>query len=275
MMEQIETKPLDESPAIASASPVDPRVERPKSKGQPRWKSLWISGAVHVLLIGVLAFWYLPKLDSQPVVADSANRANVATKPTELPSSTDSTAALPPANVPAEKIKASLNANIQATADRSDERNLQALDQNLNRAQQVVKPESVNELVEAVAGSMNIDTNVYADKKPVAGTTFDPNTAQLTSVERKATGDGNWTYEALMVDRNGNRSTVPMTPAEGATAYEAFEKIKSMPMAGAIYQQLVMPILQQLVEPENPRPAGNTVVTPAVTPPPPGRAGEN
>ncbi len=116
----------------------------------------------------------------------------------------------------------------------TDEKKLKNLEESMERLQRVVKPESVGELVESVGRSVGVDTKMYADKPPVEGTKFNPNTAQLTGVKRKQAADGNWTYEASMVDANGNRSTVPMPPTEGAAAYEAFEKIKNMPMAGAL-----------------------------------------
>ncbi len=182
----------------------------------------------HLALAVVLASWYLPSLQSQPAVAES-KRPDQA-PPSEAASSTAPlpATALPAANVPDEQIKSSLTSQIQSAAEKSDQRKLKELAEVTERMQQIVKPESIDGLVESIGRSVGVDTKMYADKPPVEGTKFNPNTAQLTSVERKQGPDGSWTYEALMVDANGNRSTVPMPAAEGASAYDAFEKIKGM-----------------------------------------------
>lgn len=236
---------------------------RKGSQGSLRAVAIRASVVFHIALILMLACWYLPSLRTQPAIAKGDRSADVASSDTAKPTAIPTIPPAAEANVPDEEIKASLNSQIQAVGQQTDQRKLKELDIGMERLQRVVKPESVGDLVESVGRSVGVDTTMYADKAPVQGTQFNPNTAQLTGVERKKADDGRWTYEALLVDTNGNRSTVPMPAGEGAAAYDAFEKIKSMPMAGALYQQLVMPMLQQLVAPENQRPQGNVVIAPA------------
>ncbi len=239
----------------------------------------------HAGLLGLLAVWYLPDRNPRPAVSDPDLKRQRQTlpdqvdRPVQQAQSQPSTEGLqtvkpepppelsaikPPsaATVPDQQIKQSLEAQIQVTKARSDQASLKDLDQNLQRLERVVQPQSLDQIVASVGRSMGLDTQLYAEKTPPQGSKFDPDTAQLVRVERQASTDGDWSYQALMVDQNGNRETVPLTPTEGAAAYEAFEKIRDIPMAGALYQQLVMPLLQQMVAPEKHRPQGNIVVEP-------------
>ena len=54
-----------------------------------------------------------------------------------------------------------------------------------------------------------------------------------------------------MVDAEGRKMTVPMSRSEGESVYQTFETMNQFPMAKGIYQSVVMPMLQKMMEAES------------------------
>jgi len=193
----------------------------------------------HVLLLATLLSWYLPKKPAAETAAVSS--PSTSTKP-QTPKK------LPEINVPAAQIQASVESQIESVATKSDLVKLKELDQNFKRLDNNSDEQSTNAVANAVAESMGLDRQQYQAKPTSPGLSFNPSTAQLKDVSRTQNDAGEFQYEALMVDSNGNEQTVAISEVEGQPAYEMFEKLKNYPMAQGIYQQLVMPMLQKMLE---------------------------
>jgi len=209
-------------------------------------RAIIVSIVFHVCLLLVLLVRYFP---SSKTVADApstrSNQAVALSPPPPVPVARD-------VDVPAEQIKASLKAQTEAVAKASDEQKLKELDKNLQQLDRVSDVESVDKVAKAIADSMGIDQNQYSEKpKPTDGV-FDFDTAQLKNVTRTQDESGKWSYAALMVDLDGHEQAVPISEVEGKPAYEVFEKLKQYPMAESLYRQLVMPMIQQVLEPKKP-----------------------
>ena len=128
----------------------------------------------------------------------------------------------------------------------SDERKLSELEKNLARLQAIATEESVREVTNLIAGSLDLDPGPLPAEQPPGGA-FDPETAQLHDVARERRENGKWEYTSVLVDASGRTQTVTMSEAEGETAYRTFEQLKRYPMAEGIYRQLVMPMIQKMI----------------------------
>jgi hypothetical protein len=198
----------------------------------------------------VFLFWYLPEPEPSRSSASAASRGSTdssssggsdETPPPEL--------APPPApEIPDEQIQASIRSQLDEVDKLPDDQKLSELEKNLQRLDSVASPESVDEVSRRIASTLGLDAETYQSKEPADDEPFDPSTAQLDDVTRVRSGDGSWRYESVLVDAQGHRMTVPMSAAEGETAYNTFEQLKQFPIAEGIYRSVVMPMIQRMIE---------------------------
>lgn len=151
-------------------------------------------------------------------------------------------------NVPAEQIAKSVESQIDQATKLPNQVKQSELGKKLERLEAIASPESVEEVSSTIASTMGLDRELYADKEPPAEGLFDFDSAQIKDVERIESESGNDRYEAVMVDSEGRTMRVPMTTEEGQSLYETFGRLKSFPMAKGIYQSVVMPMIQKLLE---------------------------
>ncbi|QEF96388.1 hypothetical protein Mal15_04160 [Stieleria maiorica] len=236
-------------------------------------KAIVISLAFHVCLLAVLLVWYVPRGDVAlpPTAATSA--ADESSSPSLTSPIVDEQADLqqaevPPPQVPPEQIRRSVDSQILATEKLSDQRKLTELERNLKRLESVANEQSVQQVSSTIAQSLGLDVDQYASKTPSGEGTFDIDTAQLSDVLRTRDESGAWQYETVMVDAQGRQMRVPTDAVGGQQLYDTFELMRRYPMARGVYQSVVMPMLQSMLEgPEQPRPSQPVEIQPAETPP--------
>ncbi|QDV47749.1 hypothetical protein Enr13x_76610 [Stieleria neptunia] len=247
--------------------------------------AIGISLAVHAILLVVLLVWYVPRPQaaSGPRAASAGDAgdgtsetASDASPPGEstpsqpadqpspaVPAELDNVAQAP-AEVSPQEIERSIDSQIQATESLSDERKLTELEKNLKRLESVASEQSVQQVSATIAQSLGLDVDQYADKTPPAEGTFDTKTAQLSDVIRTQDESGDWRYETVMVDAQGREMRVPTDAAGGEPLYDTFELMNRYPMARGVYQSVVMPMLQKMLEEESsPSPDESAVTMPA------------
>ncbi|KAA1258739.1 hypothetical protein LF1_12620 [Rubripirellula obstinata] len=219
--------------------------------------AILLSVLVHVAFVALLWFWWEPSVQpsaSQQVAATEqpATEQSAAESPRKIePPKTQ--AAESDIEVPSDQIRSSVESQISQVNQISDSKKRETLDKKLDQLQRVSKPETVDQVAAAVAESMGIDQSQYADKPTIAKGEFDHNTAQIKAVNRTQSDSGSWNYVATMVDADGRQLETPLTQSEGASVYETFEKMKQYPMAESLYQKIIMPMLQKMIESETDR----------------------
>ncbi|WP_182870445.1 hypothetical protein [Stieleria mannarensis] len=216
-------------------------------------KAIVISLAFHACLLAVLLVWYVPRGDvaSPPMV--TTNTADESPPPSpaspivaeqvDLPQ-----VDLPQPDVPPDQIQRSVDSQIKATEKLSDQQKLTELERNLKRLESVASEQSVQQVSSTIARSLGLDVDQYATKEPPGEGEFDIDTAQLSDVVRTRDESGAWQYETVMVDAQGRQMRVPTDAASGQQLYDTFELMKRYPMARGVYQSVVMPMLQSMLE---------------------------
>jgi len=231
---------------------------------------------VHVFIAVVLLFIYLPGpeandsaggpvSDSQSGTHDSNSRDARRNPPVPPPAEV--------ADIPAEQIEKSIEAQMEQVARLSDEEKLTELEKNLQRLESISDTESVQQMTTTIANTLGLDSQQYDPTKEAAEGSFDFDSAQLYDVTRQRGDDGQWQYESILVDSAGRKMNVPMGTGEGETMYSTFEQMKKYPLAEAIYRGVVMPMLQRMIESEkaarqSPQPEPETETEPKPEPEP-------
>ncbi len=141
-----------------------------------------------------------------------------------------------------------MDAQIEQAGQLDNQEKLNELDKQLKRLESIGNPESAQAAASSVAGALGLNTGQYADKPVVFEGSFDSDSAQILDVYRTRNEQGHWHYETEMVDADGRRMRIEVSAAEGETLYETFEAMKRFPMAKGIYQSVVMPMLQKILE---------------------------
>lgn len=224
-----------------------------------RRRAITVSIVVHVILLGVLFVWYLP----DPSAESGTSAGTVGSDPAggDTTESSSESRGNPPAvpesirdiadqqrDVAPEEIDSSIKSQIEAAEKLPDDRKLTELEKNLKRLESLASEQSVDQLTSTVAESLGLDTDQYAPKEVPDEGAFDINSAQLSDVVRTQDDQGEWSYETVVVDAGGREQRVPIDAAEGERLYETFELLKRHPMAHGVYQSVVMPMMQKMLE---------------------------
>lgn len=222
------------------------------------------------MLLGVLCFWYVPRVRSHPEPASSGSSPSSVEPAASQPESSAPVAealkriAEEQPEVSADEVKQSIESQIDQGEKLTDERKLSELEKNLKKLESVASEESVGQVSSMIAESLGLDTDQYASRETAVEGTFDTESAQMSDVLRSKDEQGNWQYETLMVDAKGHQMRVPLSDEEGARLYETFEMMRQYPMARGVYESVVMPMMQKMLE-EDLEPGGTEpyVIQPA------------
>lgn len=238
---------VDEPKLFADDQPMsDSSSEDASPTPKPRFRrAVVISVSFHLLLLGGLLFWSLPR------PSELSKQQSTSAMPADDSLSNQQSAPIPkpaPADVPHDQIKDSLADQIDQVAKLPDDKKLSELEKNLKRLEEVADEESVADVSVAIASSLGLDSEQYAEKEASTEGEFDANSAQLIDVSRKRNESGEWVYESIMVDANGHQQTVQMDQANGELIFQTFQQMKKYPMAEGIYRSVVMPLMQQMLE---------------------------
>ena len=234
-------------------------------------KSIGFSLLFHAVLLTVLLCWYVPRRlsssKSPELPGRVASRIDVNQSddhPLPVPTPDDQNSAGEQPVVSAQEIQSSIDSQIEQVAKLSDEHKLTELEKNVRRLESMASDESVAQVSAMIAQSLTLDTDQYNRNRVPAEGEFDTNSAQMSDVLRTKDNRGNWRYETVMVDAAGREMRVPLGSIDGEKLYDTFELMKRYPMARGIYQSVVMPMIQKLLESESVGRSGEpTVIAPS------------
>jgi len=217
-------------------------------------KAIGVSLLFHAVLLTLLLFWYVPRRDAAAVSADARAEpeSDRATRRDWPPADGPKTRLVEQqSDVSSSEIQDSIESQIEQAKKLPDEKKLTELEKNLKRLESVAGEQSVEQVSSTIADSLGLDVDQYAQKNVVADGVFDAGSAQMSDVLRTKGEDGSWQYETLMVDAGGHEMRVPLDPTEGQRLYDTFELMKRYPMAKGVYQSVVMPMMQKMLEAES------------------------
>jgi hypothetical protein len=235
-----------------SPETIDP-ARSAKKRGNYR-HAIGVSVVLHILLIGVLLYIYVPVRqptdETSGATAASNGGSSTGAAPNQ-PTPNQPTRGLPtPApspDIPPQQIEASLESQIREANRLTDERKLSELEKNLSRLQSISTEESVDEVTTVIAGTLGLEPGPLPAETPPEGD-LDPDTVQIHDVQRSRNELGKWDYTSILIDAQGRIESVPMKAAEGETVYNTFEQMKRYPVAAGIYRQVVMPMIQKMLQ---------------------------
>jgi hypothetical protein len=152
-----------------------------------------------------------------------------------------------PADVTGQMIKKRLAEVVDESEAKSDEENLERLDQLSDRLTRVSSEASIDAMASAFGALMGTDKRAERPaEEPVAGK-FDLDTAQFHDIKRYPKEGGGWRYVAVLLDAEGRTYEVEMTEEEAEAAYQTLERIKRNPLLSGVYRQMAMPLFDQLL----------------------------
>jgi hypothetical protein len=244
-------------------------------------KSIGISLFIHAVLLTVLLFWYLPRRNASSTTtgvprqdvsppADlnrSAGQSISRSVPDDRNSVGRNSVDQQP-DVSPQEIEDSIESQIEQVAKLPEERKRTELEKNLRRLESVASEQSVAQVSSTIARSLGLDKDQYARKQGPADGEFDTSSAQISDVIRTKDDRGSWQYETVMVDAAGRKMRVPLGSQEGEKLHDTFELMNRFPMARGVYQSVVMPMLQKMLESDSSDPSGRsaepTVIVPSI-----------
>lgn len=232
--------------------------DRPAKAGSKRSRrklAILVSLLVHLVVIAALFFWYVPAREPDGDGAvDAVASSDSGREPSPSSPPEPEAKRHPSANpvVAPEEIEKPLQAKIEQFKDVSNEEKLSALEQNLDRLSAIATEDSVDEVATVIADTLGLPKGQYVPKDEEPEGLLDTHSAQIHDMTRVRGPDGQWRYEAVLIDAEGRSLKVPMTAAEGESVYGTFEKMKKYPFAAGIYRQIVMPMIQKMLDEETP-----------------------
>lgn len=240
-----------------------------KSRFSTRNVAISVSLAFHAVLFVVLLIWYVPRPGGSPVSTvksvspDADGSKETGDRPPPSPPSDLLPTELTPDDLVADEINDSIESQIEQSERLTVEQKQSELEKNLKRLDSLADKESVDAVSATIANTLGLDSEQYEDSKAPADGPLDTESAQIMDVRKSQSDDGRVQYETRMVDSAGREMWVPMNQVEGEQLYETFETMKKFPMAKGIYQSVVMPMMQKMLESESRRPSKPTVISPA------------
>lgn len=232
-------------------------IAKRSSGSSIRW-ALGASIGFHVLLVIALLITYFPASHVDPTAA-SADSHTPAPAESSVNDSEPLVAQSPPpsTDVPPDQIEASIQAAIESSAKANEERKLDELQRNVQRLEQVASATAIGEIGQAVRTATGLEERATEPMPAAATGGFDFDSAQFHDVTRQADSGGKWSYRSVLLDAQGRTFEVDLTEAEGKTAYDTMQIVKSSPFAEAIYRSMVMPMMDKMIP----------KVSPTTTPP--------
>lgn len=226
------------------------------------WKrqAIGVSLCVHIAALIALFFWQ-PWRDwndstisgsADPEVADRGAADGSSGQPDPHQTLTERT---PVASVTSDKVRDELHQMVQESQELTDDQNLERLQGMVQRFDDIGSHRTVDELsrkFEQWWGTRSAPTSQESDTaKPDSGSTqaeFDSETALIQDVRRQRDAQGDWIYEAVLVDSRGKSQVVPLEVAEGQRLHQTLKIVKSSPLVQRIYREITMPIMRRMLQ---------------------------
>lgn len=138
---------------------------------------------------------------------------------------------------------------VEVAEQQADAANLDRLAELTGELNNVSTEQSVKEVTAQVSKLLGTAARATEPAAEAVPGEFDFETAQLHDVVRTMLDDGSFQYTAVLIDAAGRTINSDMTAAEGESAYQTFELIKSNPLLERVYRGVVMSFLDKLLKP--------------------------
>lgn len=132
----------------------------------------------------------------------------------------------------------------------SAEENLAQLRQLTGRLNETSNAQSVDQLAAGLKTLLGGSERATQPTAEAVEGEFEIDTAQLHDVRREKLPGGGLRYVAVLIDAKGRLSETDLTEAEGKSAFETFELMKSNPLLERVYRGVVMSLLDNLTKPK-------------------------
>ena len=203
--------------------------------------AIGVSIAVHLVAGVILYRHYRPDRQTQQSAStgDSESRPE-AREETAEPAKLDS-----PEDVDSKVFKNQLAKAAAETAAIGEEQNLERLEGQLQRLDQITTEENIIQISDRIKNWMNVpERATEPDPNPPEGD-FDHSTAQIFKMSRRRSDSGEWIYDTQLLDANGRVMDVELTQEEGGSAYQTFRLLGGSKIGRSLYQNIVLPLLDQ------------------------------
>lgn len=147
-------------------------------------------------------------------------------------------------------VSAQLLREIARAEARSDEENLAQLRQLTGRLNETSSAESVDQLATGLKSLFGGSERATQPTTEPAPGEFEIDSAQLHDVRREKLPNGMFRYVAVLIDAKGRLSETDLPEADGKSAFETFELMKSNPLLERVYRGVVMSLLDNLTNPK-------------------------
>ncbi|MCH5376827.1 MAG: hypothetical protein JJ992_22905 [Planctomycetes bacterium] len=196
------------------------------------------------LLVAVSRPWYS---DSWAAREDRVVYVSAEDKTADEPSEAETRIVTDPSEVSGPMLQDKIDRLAEESSRRTDEENLERLDDLSKRLGEV----SSNESIDKMAGVFQtlLGTKPRADRpseQPVEGE-FDLDTAQFYEIRREQQENGAWRYLCTLVDAAGRALEVELSPEEGEPIYQTMMQIKQNPLLEQVYRKIAMPLFDKML----------------------------
>ena len=242
------------------------------------WKrqAAGVSLGLHLILFAGLFYWRPwsdpTDTESQSVPVDTDQQAvedrgqSAAEQPARLSERTPIDA------VSSTNVRTELTHLVREAQDLSPDQNLERLQGMVQRFDDIGSDQTVDELAGRFKKWWSIDeakrpptssNNQKTEQEPHLGAeqptaVFEAESAVIQSVERHRDDQGQWSYQAVLVDAQKNTQVIPLETAEGQRLYQTLKIVKSSPLVQRIYREITIPIMRRMLEQEDAASAGET-----------------
>jgi len=226
------------------------------------WKrqAIGVSLCVHVAALIGLFFWQpwqewsdsTGAGSSDPEIADRGDSDGTSGQADQHQKLTERT---PVASVTSDKVRDELRLMVQESQELTADQNLERLQGMVQRFDDIGSHQTVDELsrkFEQWWGTRSAPTPQPSDT-PEAGSgstraEFDSETALIQDVRRHRDEQGDWVYEAVLVDSGGESQVVSLDVVEGQRLHQTMKIVKSSPLVQRIYREITMPIIRRMLQ---------------------------
>ena len=209
--------------------------------------ALTVSVVFHVLLIGLLAVWYVNRPQEKPTQQEDTQKLARAEQEIEHNAAPSQNAPEPSPDVNRSQVVNTLERVQDVYEEKPAKEQLSDLDEKAAELEKLATVESIDEITQKFHEWTNIAPRAGEPSvEPVEGR-FDFRTAQIHDVAKTTSEDGVVQYRSVLVDAAGRTYEVELPGEEGEQAYRTMQTLKKYPLADRVYRQIAMPLIDQAI----------------------------
>ncbi len=145
-------------------------------------------------------------------------------------------------------IRDRIQEHTDSASGRSDEENLERLEELSDRLNEVSGESSIDRMAGALQRVLGTRPRVDRPKGFASSQTFDVDTAQFHDVRREATDTDSWRYICILIDAQGCLFEVEMNVEDGRRLYEMMQRIKQNPLLERVYRRIAIPLMDRMID---------------------------